>query len=266
MPSRSRSRCRLPTRRRASVTWAAASTWRTPGPAASTSSGSTSSSRSTTSAWRRSNSAGSTRLATIADGVDAGLAVEPVEQLDRLGDRHLLGRRDDDEPGPAGVLEDVGHPPRLLADQPDLDELADHPRGGDLGDDVAARLGVDDDEVVVALAHLVGELADGEDLLDARRGVGDEVERAGERADAPDERHLDEQPQVLAQRVLGVHRHGEQVGRRCGAARTRAASCRRRRRARPWRPSRTPACACRRGRRGRRARRRPRSCRRRPCR
>ena len=51
-----------------------------------------------------------------------------------------------------------------------------------------------------------------EDLLDPRRGVGDEVERAGQRADAPDERHLDEQPQVLAQRVLGVHRHREQVG------------------------------------------------------
>ena len=71
---------------------------------------------------------------------------------------------------------------------PDLDELADHPRRADLGDDVPARLGVDDDEVVVPLADLVGELADGEDLLDARRGVGDEVERAGERTDAADER------------------------------------------------------------------------------
>ena len=107
------------------------------------------------------------------------------------------------------VLEDVEHPPRLVAHHADLDQVADHPRGADLGDDVPARLGVDDDEVVVALAHLVGELADGEDLLDARRRVGDEVERAGERADAPDERDADEQPQVLAQRVLGVHRHGE---------------------------------------------------------
>ena len=64
---------------------------------------------------------------------------------------------------------------------------------GDLGDDVPARLGVDDDEVVVPLADLVGELADSQDLLDARRRIGDEVERAGERADAPDQRHLDEQ-------------------------------------------------------------------------
>ena len=151
-------------------------------------------------------------MATIADGVDAGVAVEAGEQVDRLGDGHLLGRRDDDEPGARRVLEDLGHPRRLLADHADLHELADHPRRADLGDDVAARLGVDDDEVVVPLAHLVGELADGEDLLDARRGVGDEVERAGERADATDERDLDEQPQVLLQRVLGVHRHGEQAG------------------------------------------------------
>ena len=43
--------------------------------------------------------------------------------------------------------------------------------------------GVDDDEVVVALAHLPAELADGEDLLHAGRGVGDEVERPGQRPD-----------------------------------------------------------------------------------
>ena len=71
-------------------------------------------------------------------------------------------------PGPRRVLEDVEHPLRLVADQPDLDEIADHPRRADLGDDVPDRLGVDDHEVVVALAHLVGELADGEDLLDTR--------------------------------------------------------------------------------------------------
>ena len=64
---------RLPTRRRASVIWAASTTSRTPGPAASTSSGSASSRRSTTSAALRSNSAGRTRLATIAAGGDAGL-------------------------------------------------------------------------------------------------------------------------------------------------------------------------------------------------
>ena len=86
-----------------------------------------------------------------------------------------------------------------------------HSGRADLGDDVAGRLGVDDHQVVVALAHLVGELADAEDLLHAGGGVGDEVEGAGERPDAPDERHADEQAEVLAQRVLGVHVHAEQV-------------------------------------------------------
>ena len=122
-------------------------------------------------------------------GRDPGLGGEPVEQLDRLDDGHLLGRRDDDDAGARRVLEDVEHPAGLVADHADLDQVADHPRGADLGDDVTARLGVDDDEVVVALANLVGELADAEDLLDAGRRVGDEVERAGQRADAPDERH-----------------------------------------------------------------------------
>ncbi len=96
-------------------------------------------------------------------------------------------------------------------DHADVHEIVDHPRGGDLGDDVAGRLGVDDDEVVVALAHLEAQLADGEDLLHAGRRVGDEVERAGERPDAPDQGDAHEQPQVLAERVLGVHRHGEQA-------------------------------------------------------
>ena len=99
----------------------------------------------------------------------------------------------------------------LVADEPDLDQVADHLRGTDLGDDVTGRLGVDHDEVVRALAHLVAQLADAEDLLDPRRRVGDEVERAGERADASEQRDLHEQPEVLAQRVLGVHRHREQV-------------------------------------------------------
>ena len=49
--------------------------------------------------------------------------------------------------------------------------------------------GVDHDEVVVALAHLVAELADGEDLLHPRRGVGHEVERAGQRTEPGDEGH-----------------------------------------------------------------------------
>ena len=92
-----------------------------------------------------------------------------------------------------------------------MDQFTDHPGCRNLGDDVTACLGVDDDEVVVPLANLVGELADTEDLLDARSRVGDEVERPGERAETADERHADEQLEVLAQGMFGVHRHRLEV-------------------------------------------------------
>ena len=144
-------------------------------------------------------------------GGDTGLALEPTDQVEGLGDRHLLGRRHDDHAGGRRVAEDVEHPARLVAHEPDLHEVADHLRRTELGDDVAGRLGVDHDQVVRALAHLVAQLADAEDLLDAWRRVGDEVERASERTDAPEQRDPHEQPEVLAQRVLGVHRHRQQV-------------------------------------------------------
>ena len=77
---------------------------------------------------------------------------------------------------------------------------------------MAAGHRVDDDEVVVLLAHLPRQLADGEDLLHAGRGVGDEVEGPGERADAGEERQLELEAEVLLQRLLGVHRHRPEVG------------------------------------------------------
>ena len=81
---------------------------------------------------------------------------------------------------------------------------------------VAAR--VDDDEVDVGaaldrLAHLPADLADGEDLLHARRRVRDEVERlarAGRARPSTGTRRLS--LQVLLQRRLGVHRHREDPG------------------------------------------------------
>jgi hypothetical protein len=65
---------------------------------------------------------------------------------------------------------------------------------------------------VVLLAHLVAELADGQDLSDPRGGGGHEVEGLGQRADAADHRDAQVQLEVLAQRRLGVHGHGPDVG------------------------------------------------------
>ncbi len=165
---------------------------------------------------RRLNIAGSTRLAITADGMGAGFGAQPCQQLDRLGDGHLLGRGDDGDARTGRVVEDVEHPLGLVANQPDLDEVGDHPRRTDLADDVPARLGVDDDQVVVAFADFPAELADTEDLLDAGRCIGDEVERRRERSDAAEQGDPHEQPQVLAQRVFGVHRHREEVRRDLG--------------------------------------------------
>ena len=99
---------------------------------------------------------------------DAGLRLEPGDQFERLGDRHLLRCGDDGDTGHSRVVEDVEHPVGLVADDADLDQVTDHLRRADLGDDVPGRLGVDDDQVVVALSHLVAQLADRQDLLDAR--------------------------------------------------------------------------------------------------
>ena len=78
---------------------------------------------------------------------------------------------------------------------PTVHELLDRGRGVELADHVTGRGGVDDDEIPVGaagerLAELPADLADGEDLLHARRGGGDEVEGARERADAPEHRDL----------------------------------------------------------------------------
>ena len=74
--------------------------------------------------------------------------------------------------------------------------------------------GVDHDEVPVGaslerLAQLPADLADGEDLLHARRGGGDEVERARHGSDAPEHGHPRLHLEVLTQRRLGVHLHRE---------------------------------------------------------
>ena len=63
------------------------------------------------------------------------------------------------------------------------------------------------------LADLVAQLADDQDLLHARGGVGHEVEGAGQRAQPGQQRQPELEAQVLLERRLGVHRHGPQAGR-----------------------------------------------------
>ena len=142
-----------------------------------------------------------------------GLVTDAVHQLERLADGHLLRRAHGHEPGLERIGEDLEHPVGLAADHPDLHQVVDGLRRRQLADDVAAGRRVDDDEVVVALAHLVAELADGEDLAHAGSGGGHEVEGLGQRADPPDDGDAQMELQVLAQRGLGVHRHRPDPGR-----------------------------------------------------
>ena len=142
---------------------------------------------------------------------------DAVDELDRLRDRHLLGRGHDVDRGDRGIGEQLRQPVGLAAQRPDVDQLVDRVGRAELGDDVAGRGRVDDDEVEVGaaldrLAHLPDDLADREDLLHARRRGRDEVEDPRERADPADHRHAEVEPQVLLQRRLGVHRHREHTG------------------------------------------------------
>ena len=80
--------------------------------------------------------------------VDDGLGRQPLGQLERLVDRHLLRRRDDHHAGLRRVAEDVEHPAGLVAHQPDLHQLLDGLRRRELAGDVTGGDGVDDHEVV----------------------------------------------------------------------------------------------------------------------
>ena len=164
------------------------------------------------------------------------------------------------------IGEDVEHPVGLAADQAHLDQIVDGLGRRQLADDVPAGRRIDHDQVVVALSHLVAELAHGQDLPHARCGRGHEVERLGQRPDAPHHRDAQLQLEVLAQRGLGVHRHGGHARARSPAARSRWAPPRREPPDPPWRPPRRPGRACRARPPAAPGRRPPSSCPRHPCR
>ena len=195
-----------------------------------------------------------------------GLLPHPRDQLEGLVHRHLLGRGHRDQARLLGVGEDVEHPVGLAADQAHLDQVVDGLGRRQLADDVPAGRRVDHDQVVVPLAHLVAELADGQDLAHARRGGGHEVERLGQRPDAPHHRDAQVQFEVLAQARPRCPWTSRPRPARSPAARNRSGPPRRGRPGRPWRPPRRPARACRARPPAAPGRRPPSSCPRRPCR
>ena len=213
--SRRRVRWAARVRRRVTASWAPSRIGRTDVPSASLSRASFSSSDEPLEHLLLAAAEQLGQHAVHDDGgeVDDRLVAQSFGELERLVDRHLLRRRHDHHAGLLGVAEDVDHPARLVAHHAHLHELLDRLRRRELTGDVAGGHRVDDDEVVAALAHLPQELPDREDLLHAGRGVGHEVEGAGQRAEASHQRDLELEAQVLLERLLGVHRHGEEAGR-----------------------------------------------------
>ena len=81
--------------------------------------------RSNTCSSPRPNSSGRTRLTTTAARSTLVSVAQPGDQLERLADRHLGRRGHHHQPGRRRIVEDLEHPPRLLADQADLHQLVD---------------------------------------------------------------------------------------------------------------------------------------------
>ena len=136
--------------------------------------------RSNTSSSARPNSSGSTRFTTMAARstlVDSGRRpASSIVSATGISSgvvtiRAGHGRRRRGSPASTGSARGPCPPARAPG----------WPGGPPAGPGCARGHGVDHDEVVVVLPHLVAELADGEDLLDARRRRRHEVEAAGER-------------------------------------------------------------------------------------
>ena len=75
-------------------------------------------SRSKTSSSPRPNSSGSTRLTTTPARSTLVSPSDALDELERFVDRHLLGRRHDEEPGRERVRQDLEHPVGLERNRP----------------------------------------------------------------------------------------------------------------------------------------------------
>ena len=110
--------------------------------------------------------------------IDVRLDIEPFDELDRLGHRHLFGRGDDDGSGRRRILQHLQDPLDLAAHDADVDHFSDGFWRRELTNDVTRRRRIDDDEIEVVLTDFERKLADGENLAHPWSGVRDEVEHA----------------------------------------------------------------------------------------
>ena len=119
---------------------------------------------------------GSSPLATTSDEVEPTSASQRVAQLERLVDRHLLGRGDgDDARCGRGSVSVVVDPPGLAGDRADARGVGERPRRAEQRQAVAGGGRVEDDEVVglgarraALVLRELPDLADGQQLAHAR--------------------------------------------------------------------------------------------------
>ena len=149
---------------------------------------------------------------------DADLVAQVVLQRRRLVDRHLLRQGDDRGAGVLVVGDEAVERLRLRVDRADAGDRGEGARRLQEADPVPGRRRVDDHQVVLApaldLAVELGELpdlADRDQLLQARRGGGQVVEDAAAEEHVPHRPHLQLQQHVLAHRLVGVDRDRPEV-------------------------------------------------------
>ena len=142
---------------------------------------------------------------------DADGVLEAVGGLDQLVDRCLLGDGDQHHPTPARVAEELEHVLGLGVDRPDLDRVGQTARRAEERDRVAGRGGVEEDQVLVPAALELLDLAQHEDVPDARHRGGHDVEQTGRHQPVGDPL----QPavaEVVEERVVGGDRAGPHPG------------------------------------------------------
>ena len=149
---------------------------------------------------------------------DADLVAQVLLQRRRLVDRHLLRQGDDRGAGVLVVGDQAVQLQRLGVDRADPGDRGEGARRLQEADAVAGGRRVDDHQVVLAprldLAVELGQLpdlADRDQLLQARGGGGEVVEDAAAEEQVAHRPHLQLQQHVLAHRLVGVDRDRPEV-------------------------------------------------------
>ena len=103
------------------------------------------------------------------------------------------------------------HPFGLFTNYTDLHQIRQDGRCINLGNYVPCCFRINNDQVVIALSHFPAQLSHSKDLFHSGCSICNEVKNFRQRTNSADKRISDKQPNVFAQRILGVHCHRKQI-------------------------------------------------------